>query len=213
MLRFHKFPPLPTAIFILAIRSHWDYHSGFLTHLPATHLTHPPFTFKITSRVIHLKWDSNPVSSQSPFMALYFTKRLRVQRALMPYCVWPCYFWPCPLLLFPLEDFTFATVANLLFFRTRLLGSNVCAPVRLILAFYNCNSFPPAIWPPLPPIFSSPHLSPHIYLLCFPTCSHPLEPQAEALSHSLLSSPLAWAKLPNRNTMPVTYVIVTTREK
>lgn len=142
MLRFHKFPPLPTAIFILAIRSHWDYHSGFLTHLPATHLTHPPFTFKITSRVIHLKCDSNPVSSQSPFMALYFTKRLRVQWALMPYCVWPCYFWPCPLLLFPLEDFTFATVANLLFFRTRLLGSNVCASVRLILAFLQLQFLP-----------------------------------------------------------------------
>ena len=149
-------------------------------------------------------------------MALCFTKRLvRVQWALMPYEIWPCYFWPCPLLPFPLEDFTFATVANLLFFRTCPLGSNACASVRLILAIYNCSSFPLAIWPPLPPIFSSPHSSPHTYLSGGPTCPHPLEPQAEALSlsHSLLHSPPAWAKLPNRNTMPVTYVTVTTWEK
>lgn len=117
MLRFHKVPPLPTAILILAIRSHWDYYSGFLTHLPATHPTHPPFTFKTTSRVIHLKCDSNPVSSQSPFTAVYFTKRPRVRWALAPCCVWPCHSWPCPLLLVPLEDFTFATVANWLFFQ------------------------------------------------------------------------------------------------
>lgn len=212
MLRFHKVPPLPTAILILAIRSHWDYYSGFLTHLPATHPTHPPFTFKTTSRVIHLKCDSNPVSSQSPFTALYFTKRLSPLSLSALLCL-AMSFLALPATARSLGGLHFCHSGQLTLFSEHAFLAHACASVRLILAIHNGNSFPPAIWPPLQPVFSSPHLSPHIYLLCFPTCPHPLEPQAGALSLSLLYSPLAWAKLPSGNTMPVTYVTVTTRAK
>lgn len=88
-IKFNHFSPPPTILILAFIISLWGYYSGLLTGLSAYCLTHLEPIFKRDSTLIHLKHESYLVPPQSSSMSPHFTKKPRLQLALMLDSVWP----------------------------------------------------------------------------------------------------------------------------
>lgn len=113
---------------------------------------------------------------------------LKGKEANQPQCLTQllCYFLTLSPATLPLGDFALATLANLLSLQQAesLSNKRLC-----VIVCCSCNPFPLAAEPYYPPLFSPQHLSPHIYLFCFPTSPLLTEPEQRACScHSLLYS-------------------------